>query len=180
MQQHNVTLIQSKGFTLIELLVVLTIIGIIVSTAVLSMSTGDISAQMDVEMRRIYTLINLAREESMLQGHEYALTVAPDHYGFEVHDDKGWEPITNDKLLRDRKIQVGMELALVVENVEIKLSESEKTDNTVIKPARVYILSSGEMSAFELILRSSDEKVQYRLRADEDGKMQILAPGELG
>lgn len=158
---------------------VLTIIGIVVSTVVLSVSTGDISTQMDVEIRRIYALVNLAREESMLQGQEYALTVAPDHYGFEVHEEKGWEPITNDKLLRDRKLQVGMELALVVENVEVKLSSSENTDNSVSKPARVYILSSGEMSAFELILRSSDEKVQYRLRADEDGKMQVLSPGEL-
>jgi general secretion pathway protein H len=166
------------GFTLIELLVVLVIIGIIISSAVLSFSSGDISAQMNVETRRIYALINLAREEAILQGEEMSLTVEADRYGFEIFSDNAWEPMSSDKMFRNRALQVGMEIALVVDNAKIDLS-TKTSSKDILPPARIYFLSSGEMTPFELILRSSDETVQYRIRAGEDGKMEILTPGEL-
>lgn len=169
-----------NGFTLIELLVVLVLIGIIISTAVLSINTGDISTEMDVEMRRIHALINLAREEAILQGQELAMTVEKDRYGFAMFTDNKWQPMDDDKLFRTRKLQLGMELALVVENTEIKLGKPDDKEADDIEPARIYLLSSGEMSPFELILRNSDESVQFRIRATEDGKMEMIPPQVTG
>ena len=173
----NKRAVAQSGFTLIELLVVLVIIGIIVSTAVLSISHSDISAEMDVEIRRIHTLIELAREEAILQGHELALTVERDRYLFESFEENKWQPLTKDKIFRERKLPLGMELALVVENVKLNLTKKTDDDEKdKQEPARIYLLSSGETSPFELILRSADESVQFRLKAGDDGKIEMIRP----
>ncbi|MBI3562652.1 MAG: type II secretion system minor pseudopilin GspH [Gammaproteobacteria bacterium] len=174
----------AAGFTLVELLVVLVMIGIILSVATLSISTGDISAQMDVEMRRIYALINLAREEAIIQGQEMALAVEPHEYGFETYETTDWQPMDQDKMFRTRTLQVGMQLSLVADKSPLDLSNlnNAEADKKPAKPepARVYILSSGEISPFELILRSSDESVQFRIRAGDDGKLELITPADQG
>jgi len=47
-----------SGFTLIEMMVVLVIMGIIVSSVVLSINTDKIEEHMEIEMRRIHALLN--------------------------------------------------------------------------------------------------------------------------
>lgn len=177
----NRNVIRQAGFTLIELLVVLVIIGIIISTTVLSISHSDIAVEMEVEMRRIHTLIDLAREEAILQGQELALTVERDRYLFESFDDNKWQPMSDDKIFRERKLQLGMELALVVDNVKLILTKKADDDEPDKKqPARIYLLSSGEMSPFELILRSADESVQFRIKAGDDGQIEMIRPQHQG
>jgi general secretion pathway protein H len=169
-----------QGFTLIEILVVLVIIGIIISTAVLSISHSDIAVEMEVEMKRIYALITLAREEAILQGQELALTVEPDRYLFESFAENKWQPLSNDKVFRERKLQLGMGLALVVEHTTLILGKkADDEEQGKPKPARIYLLSSGEISPFELILRSADETVQFRIKAGEDGKLELVRPQDL-
>lgn len=168
---------RQSGFTLIELLVVLVIIGIITSTVVLSISHSDIAVEMEVEIRRIHTLLDLAREETILQGQELALTVERDRYLFETFEDNQWQPLSKDKIFRERKLQLGMELALVVDNVKLNLTvKTADAEQDKQQPARIYLLSSGEMSPFELILRSADESVQFRLKAGDDGKIEMIRP----
>lgn len=169
------------GFTLIEMMVVIIIIGILVSTVVLSIRTDDIEEHMEIEMRRILALINLAREESVLQGQEYALTVKEASYLFEVFEEDAWLPITDDKVFRERAVLQGTELALVVDTQEIRLATEAEDEENSATPPRVYILSSGEIMPFELILRTADRAVQFRIRAGEDGEVKLLLPGsELG
>lgn len=174
-----------SGFTLIEMMVVLVIIGIIVSSVVLSVRTDDLDEHMETEMRRIQALLNLAREEAVLQGEEIALTVKSDRYLFEVFDyDKNtWQPITDDRVFRERTVVDGTELALKVDNLEVKFGKTEEAAEAMagekkIPPPRIFILSSGEVMPFELILRTLDQTVQYSLKAELDGEIKLLTPGE--
>jgi len=41
----------------------------------------------------------------------------------------------------------------------------------------VYILSSGEIMPFELILRTQDQTVQFSVKAEEDGIVKLVLPG---
>ncbi len=182
-----------SGFTLIEMMVVLLIMGIIVSTVVLSINTDNIEEHMEIEMRRIHALLNLARDEAVLQGQEIAFVVEDNKYLFEVLAEDGWTPITDDRVFRERKVVIGTELALVVDDIEINLGSKRSEDETPPtndygenaqtekdKRPRVYILSSGEIMPFELILRTEDQTIEFRVRVEEGGEVQMLLPQDLG
>ena len=167
------------GFTLIEMLVVLLIIGIVMGSVTLSIRTDDRSDKMETEMRRIEALLKMAREEAVMQDEDIALRVNPDNYAFEVLGDKGWQPITDDQIFRERKVVEGTELALKVDNLEIKFGKQQKdAGENKIPPPRIFILSSGEIMPFELILRTLDQSIQYSLKADADGKLTLITPGQ--
>ena len=174
---------QQSGFTLIEMMVVLVIIGIIVSSVVLSIRTDDIEEHMEIEMRRVQALLNLARDEAVLQGHEIALAVEDDSYLFEKFGDEGWVPITDDRVFRAREVVPGTELSLLIDDFEINLGQQqEETDEDVdeVKRSRVYILSSGEIMPFELILRKKDQTIEFRVKVEGDGEIKLVMPEDLG
>jgi general secretion pathway protein H len=166
-----------SGFTLIELLVVLIIIGIVISQVVVSIHGDDIQERMETEMQRINALLRLAREEAVMQGEEIALRVNEDNYAFEVLTDKGWQPISDDKIFRERKVVEGTELALKVDDLEIDFGkQQEEAGADKIPPPRIFILSSGEIMPFELILRTLDQSVQFSLKAEQDGEIKLITP----
>jgi len=174
---------RQSGFTLIEMMVVLVIIGIVVSVVVLSIKTDDIEEYMEIEMLRVQALLNLARDEAVLQGQEIALTVEDNKYSFEAFGDEGWMPMAGDRVFRDRQILAGTELSLVVDDLEVKLGqkqdETEDQADKEHKP-RIYILSSGEIMPFELILRTEDQTIEFRIKVEEDGEIKLVLPQDLG
>ena len=168
-----------SGFTLIELMVVLVIIGIIATSVVISIPTDKRSEHMETEMQRIQALLQMAREEAVMQNEEIALRVEENSYSFEILGDKGWQAITDDKIFRERKVVEGTELALKVDNLEIKFGQQQaEAGEDKIPPPRIFILSSGEIMPFELILRTHDQSLQYTLKAEQDGKVTLITPDE--
>ena len=166
-----------SGFTLIEMLVVLVIIGIIVTSVTLSIPTDDRAQLMETEMQRIQALLKLAREEAVMQDEDLALKVSENSYSFEILGEKGWQPISDDRIFRERKVVDGTELALKVDDLEIKFGQQqEAAGEDKIPPPRIFILSSGEIMPFELILRTQDQSLQYSLKAEQDGKVKLITP----
>src|SRR5690606_22714857 len=76
----------ARGFTLIELLVVVTIIGLLAGAVLLS--TGAVRADRDVEreVNRLRSLIELAREEAIIQSLEDAVVVTEAGCRFDVSE----------------------------------------------------------------------------------------------
>lgn len=178
------------GFTLIEMMVVLVIVGIIVSTMVLSIRTDDISEHMEIEMNRLYALVNLAQEEAILQGQVMALAIAEDNYRFDIKDieSETWSAVSDGRVFRQRAIVPGTHLVLVIDEIEEEKDKQFKlelsTEDTPEQPEeeddyqRVQIEPSGEMFPFELIMRNEDETIEYRLVMGEDGELKIVPPEE--
>ena len=132
-----------------------------------------------MEMQRIQALLKLAREEAVMQNEDIALKVTENTYSFEILGDKGWEPITGDQIFRARKVVDGTELALKVDDLEIKFGQQqEAAGEDKIPPPRIFILSSGEIMPFELILRTVDQSLQYSLKAEQDGIVKLITPDE--
>lgn len=168
-----------SGFTLVEMLVVVVIIGIVITMVTISIHTDDRGEQMETEMHRIQALLKLARQEAVMQNEDIALKVSEHSYSFEVLGDKGWQPISDDPVFRERKVVDGSELALKVDNLEINFGkQQEDAGEDKIPPPRIFILSSGEVMPFELILRTTDESLQYSLKADQDGTITLIKPGQ--
>lgn len=180
----------NKGFTLIEMMVVLVIIGIIVSSIVLSIRTDDLSEHMEIEMNRMRALLMLAREEAILQDHDMALAIKEDGYSFQRYDvkEQKWLPMDDGQVFRARKLLPGTELILVIADLPVKekpdrpglsrnkSDEDEKQKEEEENVQRVVIFPSGDIFPFELILRKQDESVQFKLVANEDGEIELELP----
>ena len=71
-----------SGFSLIEILVVIVIIGIVLSIAILSVSLIGGDKAIREEAQRMMALIEVARDESMLQGREFGVEFMLGAYRF--------------------------------------------------------------------------------------------------
>lgn len=156
---------RGQGFTLFELLVTIVIIGIIVSLAILAV--GD--NQTEREERATTTLgalIKLARETAFFNGEDIALSFWRYGYGFHRLEENKWTPMTEDPHLRTRLVPEDMELHLFLEGLEVELPAEEKDE------PQVFILSSGEMTPFEVRIGNEDEIIP-ELSVDALGRISV-------
>ena len=162
---------KSGGFTLLEVLVVVLIIGIILSFAVLKVNDRSRSETAEQETERLAALLKLSSEEAVLQSRELALQLTSGGYEFLMLDQDTWTTLQDDHLLRPRHLPVEVTLTATIEGETAEL----QADNDKPLP-RIYLLSSGEMTAFTLDLR--DKKSHYRLRGEPNGKLVLSEPEE--
>ena len=158
----------SNGFTLFEIIVVVFIIGIIVSFASLSVGQhGD--RYVEDEAKRLHHLIRLATEEAVLRSQELSLILSSSGYNFATLQGPKWEPIVDDPFFREREFSEIVTVKLVVDELEVNLSDSEK-------PAQIYLLSSGELTPpFTLTLKGESEVV-YRITGNFTGQVEYQPP----
>ncbi len=90
------------GFTLLELLVVLVIVGITVGLVSFNLVPNKRQV-LQSEAQRIALLLQLARDEAIVRNRLIAFEIEPDGYRFLIRDDKQWQALTQDDLLRERK-----------------------------------------------------------------------------
>ena len=162
-----------RGFTLLELMVVLVLIGIIFSFAVLSIRGDELAETMERETRRLATLIGMASDEAVMRGEELAIHFSDDSYAFLMLRAGDWQPDENDRLLKTYRLPAGLHLRLEVEGESPLLQEPENEDGE--EEARlvpqVYILSSGEMTAFTAIFEANQSRYRYHLSASLLGEL---------
>ena len=154
----------AAGFTLLEVLAVILIIGIVISFASLSIGQNTSRIVQD-ETERLHGLIQLASEEAVLQGRELALEFDHDRYRFLELGTKDWQPIEEDKMLRERPLPEAVRVKLMLEGVEASFEDKKKLP-------RIFILSSGELTPFDLTL-STDDGEEYVLQGEFNGKLVL-------
>lgn len=165
---------KKKGFTLIELLVVIVLLGIVTSFAVLSMGTGSAERKMEEEAKRLHALIKLVREESIIQAKEIAMEINKQEYSFLEYKDKKWIPISS-KIFHARSITDELEFRVETE-LQSKIFATEKQ-----KLLRLYFLSSGEQTPFEIKINvRGQENPYYHLVGKFNGKLKLEYVDEFG
>jgi len=156
------------GFTLLEVLVVVLIIGIVLGIAVVSLPDDD-AQRLRTEATRLDTLLDIASQEAIVGNHEIALQILPHGYRFLVQDGQAWRPIETAPL-RARGLPDDIRLTVRVDGVRLRLGD-EGGDEA----GRLYILSSGEMTPFELTLSRDGVRQAYRIVAEIDGQHRVEA-----
>ena len=157
----------NKGFTLIELLVVIVLLGIVTSFAVLSMGTGSTERKMEEEAKRLHALIKLVQEESIIQAKEIAMEINKNEYSFLEYKDKKWIPLTS-KIFHPRSLSDELEFN-VETDTKTKMFKEKNTDIL-----RLYFLSSGEQSPFQIKINIKDNThPYYRLVGLFNGKLNL-------
>ena len=159
---------RGAGFTLLELLVVVTIVGVFVGAAVLSIGiTGDDRA-IEREAFRLTTLLDLVREEALMQNRDYGLLFSESGYRFYLYDhlQLAWLEPEADELLSTYGLAGELSLTLSIEDRELDLASSIDTEGVDAPQPQVLILSTGEVTPFAATL--------YR---DVDGAGRIVRAG---
>jgi len=149
------------------MLVVLVIVGVILSFATLSTSTQT-DTQTGQEARRLTALIELASREAILQSKELAVSFSKHGYAFHGFEQNDWKLLEMDEVLRPRELPSDMQLNISNEGVPVVLGSKPEKNTT-----RILLLSSGEMTPFELTLRSEGASRYYVLAGHSNGELVL-------
>jgi len=157
----------TRGFTLFEIIVVVFIIGVIVTFGSLSISQHS-ERYVEDEAKRIHHLMRLATEEAILNAQEMSFLINSEGYSFAQLVGPKWEPIEGDKFFRSREFPENLNVKMMVYDQEVNLNDSEK-------PVQIYLLSSGEVTPFRLILKG-ESSVEYTVTGSLTGQIAFQQP----
>lgn len=168
----------APGFTLIEILVVVVIVAIVASIAVISVSAVGRDTEIADETRRLSGLIGLVREQAEMEGRDYGLRLEEGKYDFVLFDVRrnDWLTVADDRLLRPRELPAGVRLRLWLEGREVVLRPP--ADRKKPRPPQITLLSSGDMTAFDLRIVREGSDHEAHISADAAGKIAVRTVDE--
>ena len=174
------------GFTLIEILVVMIIIGIISASVLLSFGLlGGDDRNLERDARRLSSLIEAVNDDAVIQGRDFGLELMISGYRWVEHDPflNQWFEVTDDEFMRERQLEEGIEFELYIEDHRVLLQEeAQKTENDEDSPGRdltddylphVLVLSSGDITPFELRIVRNSDRAEVTLTMSLAGEMEI-------
>ncbi len=179
-----------NGFTLLEIMVVILIMGVMVTFASLSIGSRINEDKLENEVRRAEAIIRLASEEAEARGIEIGLRFSEGGYRLLVLDSsKHWQDYELSGPLRRRRFEAPFVLNLRVDGRPVRLppeltpeQERELAASVVLKSERdndaqrltpqILLLSSGEITAFNLLITAPGVVAGYQIEADAFGRIQ--------
>ena len=172
---------QQRGFTLFEILIVVFVIGMVLTAVSLTITPSE-GRKLENEAKRIYGLMQLAKEEAIFNSQQMAFNVTTEGYGFRIFSEEGWLPIEEDKVLRNRNLPetmrmeltvLGEEVALTQDRTVVDLSTDDEEEQEALQTgASVFFFSSGEMTPFELFIHYETEENGYVIKGGEFGELE--------
>lgn len=160
-----------RGFTLLEILVVMFIIGLMFSLAILSVGDGGQEQNVRREAERFGALLALAQERAVLEAREFSVSFTEQGYGFLVLEEDAWHLIADDELFRERTLPEGISFELAANDLPVDLSVPGD-DKKGPRP-HVLVLSSGELTPFDLKFFAESGSVAYRIEGELQGEISF-------
>lgn len=160
------------GFTLVEVMLVMLLIGLLATTVVMNFSAESREERLDKEAERFQQLFQFVAETAMLKQQEWGLYVQGDRYGFLYFSnaDGKWAAADEPASLQQYKLPENIKLSLELEGLpgedsnllsqlDWQTDEDEQPDEESEVPVlpQVFILSSGEISPFQLLLTENSD-----------------------
>ncbi|MDG3086856.1 type II secretion system minor pseudopilin GspH [Vibrio hannami] len=185
------------GFTLLEIMLVLVLLSLGAVAVVINLpsSQEDLAKE---EAMRFFHRLQLLNEDAILNGKDFGIRfeAVSNRYKFLELTQDGWQ-LTDSDYFSERKIDSGLKLGFVLGS-DAWNSNQSLFDNTTLfdeemfaefkdkkqqKPPQVFVLSSGEITPFEVSLFADNQKEsesRWRVKALESGLIELLEPGDSG
>jgi len=166
---------QSAGFTLLELLVVVAIIGLLSASVALSFRAIGNDQDMEQETSRLRSMIDLLREEALMQSRDYGLMFTETGYRFYVFDyrELKWIDPPIDRLLEPHALRPLLSVALMLDGREVPLERDFESQDIENPEPQVMLLSSGEVTPFEIEMSRDGVRGRFELSVALDGKVDV-------
>lgn len=164
---HNQICQPQRGFTLVELMVVIVIMSIMLGFLVVSIGGGERDKPLKDEAKRISALIKLASEQSLLQSMEIGLLIDEESYQFLGQNEESWVPLPENSF-RKRTLPESIQLELIT--IEGAPPPKELLEEPI---PQILLLSSGEITSFELEIRGDDIDYYFSLFGTTLGKLTL-------
>lgn len=148
------------GFTLLEMLVTLFVIGLIAGWAVLSIHT---TSPFEIESKKLYALLQLLKEESVLQHRNVGISFEANGYKFWKHQSRQWQLIEYKDIFYQRILPMNGHWQVQIDGQQIEIKENIKTPHLIF-------WSSGDMSTFQIRF-SNDEKKSFFIEGHSNGEL---------
>ena len=190
------------GFTLIEVVVVLALIGLILATVRYTVFTGSIKNEIEKEAMRLQVVFNMASDFAVINQLELGLRIDDEKQTYEfvmLDDDDKWVAIDTQKHFAQVAFSKGVFVELTLEGLEWQNDES-LFDNRIFDeelsvsnegvqigneedipppPPQIFILSSGEITPFELLIRYEpqdigDDEFEFFLQGKETVPIELI------
>jgi general secretion pathway protein H len=168
-----------RGFSLLELLIVVTIIGIFIGAAVFSIGVVGRDREMEREMLRLSSLLELMREEALMQGRDYGVLFTRSGYRFYIYDymQLQWVEPAEDNLMRPRLMPDGLSIALTMEGRDLVLRPDFEIGAPDVPQPQIALFSSGEVTPFRVSLQRGFDPGRMILDLALDGTMERSEDG---
>lgn len=179
---------RGSGFTLIEVLVVVVIIGVVSAIVVLGLGNLGNDRELQNEARRMSSLIEMASDEATMQGRDFGLEVLQTSYRFVEFDSltEQWYEVIGDDLMRPRHLAQDTEFDLILEDRRILLEleaadiaqdDDDDDDRDLIDDylPHILVLSSGDISPFELEIIRMTDRASVQLSVSPAGELKVGA-----
>jgi general secretion pathway protein H len=169
----------SAGFTLLELLVVVAIIGLLSAAVALSWRAVGNDQEMEQETGRLRSMIDLLREEALMQSRDYGLMFTQTGYRFYVFDYRQleWVEAQRDRLLQPHALRPLLSMTLFLEGRDVPLVPDFESQDIENPEPQVMLLSSGEVTPFEVEMSREGIEGRFELNVALDGKVDVVQRG---
>jgi general secretion pathway protein H len=166
-------------------MVVVVIAGIISSIVIMSMNVVGDDRDLQQEVYRMGSLVELAADEATLQGRDFGLEILRSGYRFVEHDPytNRWAEIIGDDILRPRQLPEDFEFELFIEDRRVQLNEragdtepgdeDENRRGAENYAPHALLLSSGDLSPFDLTMTRLSDDAWLRLSVLPNGEVRI-------
>jgi general secretion pathway protein H len=170
-------------------MVSMVIIAILLTLAVLSLGILGDDDNLNREVRRISSLIELVTDEATTQGRDFGMEFMTAGYRFVEYDPllDQWFEVIGDDYLVQRNLDEGVEFELFLEERRVLLhidaqqteenedeqeSQRDLTDDYI---PHVLIMSSGDVTPFELRLVRNADRSEIALTMSLAGELEITS-----
>jgi general secretion pathway protein H len=176
-----------RGFTLLEIMLVMLLLGLMASYVVVNFVSESRTARLQKETNRLQQLVQVVSETAILKQQDFGLVLSGKGYQFLVHNGVQWLEVGEPKFMQfhpwPETVQAELELEglnwaedsilgqeefrKLQEELLEQQAEEESKDGKAKDPTKarerpllpnIYILSSGDISPFQLVLSDETER----------------------